>query len=56
MNLLKLAKKKAPDSAMNVKPSMSMSLTNLQMLARHRGIPFGGLTKKELVKVLSRYI
>ncbi len=61
MNLLKrfkrVSKKRSSKSKSTIiKPSMSMSLTELQMMARKKGIAFGGLTKKELVKLLLKYI
>lgn len=34
---------------------VSARLTDLQMIARMRGIPFGGLSKKQLVKKINEY-
>lgn len=56
MNLLAIPKKKKPVKiAVYKRPSLSMSLTELQMMARSRGIAFGGLSKRALVEVLSKY-
>jgi len=33
----------------------TMSMTDLQFMARSRGIPFGGLTKMKLVKKINNY-
>jgi len=35
--------------------SANMSLTELQNLAKSRGIPFGGLTKGRLVRKINMY-
>ena len=35
--------------------SSMMSLTELQFLAKSRGIPFGGLTKTKLVRKINNY-
>ena len=35
--------------------SESMSITDLQFLAKSRGVPFGGLTKTKLVKKINNY-
>lgn len=34
----------------------SMSLTELQLMARSRGIPFGGLSRAKLVKKINNYM
>ncbi len=34
----------------------SMSLTQLQMLAKSRGIPFGGLTHDKLIRKINNYM
>ncbi len=36
--------------------SISMSLTELQFLAKDRGIPFGGLSRAKLIKKINNYI
>jgi hypothetical protein len=33
----------------------TMSMTDLQFMAKSRGIPFGGLTKMKLVKKINNY-
>ena len=35
--------------------SATMSLTDLQMMAKSRGIPFGGLNKTKLVRKINNY-
>lgn len=37
------------------KANSGMSLTELQFLAKSRGIPFGGLTKTKLVRKINNY-
>ncbi|SIP85767.1 Hypothetical protein PACV_50 [Pacmanvirus A23] len=37
------------------KASSSMDMTELQFLAKSRGIPWGGLTKTKLVKKINNY-
>lgn len=37
------------------KPMSTMTLTELQMIAKRDGIPFGGLTKKQLYGKIKRY-
>ncbi len=46
------SRKKARVSRVN----SSMSLTELQFIARTKGVPFGGLTKTRLKRKLDRYI
>ncbi len=36
--------------------SNSMSLTDLQFLAKDRGIPFGGLSRAKLIKKINNYM
>ncbi len=36
--------------------SSNMSLTDLQFLAKDRGIPFGGLSRAKLVKKINNYM
>ena len=33
----------------------SMSMTDLQHIAKSKGIPFGGLTKQQLIKKINNY-
>lgn len=35
--------------------SANMSITDLQFLAKSRGIPFGGLTKSKLIRKINNY-
>ncbi len=37
------------------KSTSGMSLTDLQFMARSRGIPFGGLTKNKLLRKINNY-
>lgn len=46
----RVEKRKVPD-----RPLSAMSLTDLQMMAKAKGIPFGGLSKSMIVKKLQRY-
>jgi hypothetical protein len=37
------------------RPSRSMTLTELQKIAKKRGIPFGGLSKEQLIRKMEKY-
>jgi hypothetical protein len=51
-------KSKNTKSRQRVRPSHAkseMSLTDLQLMAKSRGIPFGGLTKTKLARRINNY-
>jgi len=44
-----------PISISKDEPLRSMTLSQLQNIAKRRGIPFGGLTKDQLYRKIQRY-
>jgi hypothetical protein len=47
---------KSRDKIRILKPNSAMSLTELQFIAKTKGVPFGGLTRTRLKRKLDRYI
>lgn len=50
-----VVKKRVPARRKRIKPIPERTLAELQVLARSRGIPFGGLTRTQLIEKIIAY-